>query len=153
MKTNESDIKYLHRLIRRYFDATASDVEERRLRRLLAETRLESPEIEQVRAVMGFYAVGRKTSPRRRSLRLPAAATAAAAAAVVAVCVGANALFGPAGADANQCVAYVGKTEITDSRSVMAMMQNELAEMSRASASVRADVASELSLIIKSSEQ
>lgn len=156
MKPNEIDIRYLHGLIDRYFDATASEAEERELRRLLVSTRLQSPEIEQARAVMGFYAVGRKAEPRRRRrLHLPTAATAAAAAAVVAVCVGANALFGPSGAtgDANQCVAYVGQTEITDSRRVMAMMQNELAEMGRASESVRADVASELSLIIKSSEQ
>ena len=150
MNKNEIDIKYVHGLIDRYFDATASEAEERELRRLLASARLLSPEIDQARAVIGFYAVGRKAAPGRRRLRWPAAA---AAAVVVAVCVGSGVLSGPAGADANQCVAYVGQTEITDSRRVMTMMQAELAEMSRASESVRADVASELSLIIKSSEQ
>ncbi len=151
MKTKETDINYLYRLIERYFDATASEGEERELRRLLASTRLESPEIEQARAVLGFYAAGRTPRVRRR-LRLPAAA---AAAVVVVAGIGAAALFGPwrAGGQANQCVAYVGSTEITDSHRVMAMMQSELAEMSRASESVRADVASELSILIKSSEQ
>ncbi|MDE7335205.1 MAG: hypothetical protein K2N10_02685, partial [Muribaculaceae bacterium] len=125
MKPNESEIKYLNRLINRYFDATASEAEERELRRMLASTRLRSPEIEQARAVMGFYAVGRKAAPAGRQWRLPAAVTAAAAAAVVAVCVGANALFGPSAAHANQCVAFGGQPSITDSRSVLAMMHSE----------------------------
>lgn len=145
---NEADMNHINRLIDGYFDATLSEAEERELRRLLADARLQSPEVDQVRAVMGFYAVESKTQPRRRRLRFPkvAAAAGAAAAVAVAVCLGTK-------AEASQCVAYVGDAKITDSRQVMAMMQNELAEMGRASESVRADVASELSLIIKSSEQ
>lgn len=80
MKTTETDI-----LIQRYFDATATAVEEKRLRAILADPATErTPAVEEARAVMGYTAVASAViRPRRSSRRWVAAASVAASVAVV----------------------------------------------------------------------
>lgn len=147
MKQSKPDIKRLHQLIERYFDATATSAEEAELLRDLADPTLTSPEIEEARAVIGFFAVerSRKTTRRRH---LPAGwQRAAAAVAIAAVC--GVALFTMPGRDTKQpdrCVAYVGDTEVTDSRMVMAMMRSDLSDLGEASADVRDDFGDQLSI-------
>ena len=152
MKSNKTDIKRLNQLIDRYFDATATEAEERELRLTLATTPLSSEKIDEARAVMGYFAAGRRdgaTRRRRKSQWLRAAAAVAAA----AVCGGALLTFISDGHTPNQCVAYIGETEITDSHAVLAMMRSDLAEIGEASQSVQTDVASKLSTLFNSSLQ
>ena len=152
MKSNKTDIKRLNQLIDRYFDATATEAEERELRLTLATTPLSSEKIDEARAVMGYFAAGRSvgaTRSRSKSQWL----RAAAAIAVAAVCGTALLTYHPGDKVADQCVAYIGETEITDSHAVLAMMRSDLAEIGEASQSVQTDVASQLSTLFNSSLQ
>lgn len=82
MKATETDI-----LIQRYFDATATTDEEKRLRAILADPATERTQaVEEARAVMGYTAITRAVSrPRRSSRRWVAAASVAASVAIVAL--------------------------------------------------------------------
>jgi hypothetical protein len=148
MKQSDHDIKRLHRLIERYFDATATSVEEAELRRRLTDTSLTSPEIEEARAVMGFFVAGRSRKKASRRYHLPAGwQRAAAAVAIAAVC--GIAMLKMPGRDADmadRCVAYVGSTEVTDNRMVLAMMRSELNDLGEASAEVHNDIGGQLSI-------
>lgn len=148
MKSTESDIKRIHYLVDRYFDATATDAEERELRRALTVTKCRSEKINEARAVMGYFAIGH-TAPRRRLGIMPRVA----AAAVAAVVCGAAATLAFRQTNADRCVAYVGHTEITDSHRILAMMHSDLAMMGKASQSLQTDVASELSTLFSSTQQ
>ena len=152
MKSNKTDIKRLDQLIDRYFDATATEAEERELRLTLATTPLSSEKIDEARAVMGYFAVSRKNQVDSAS-RGGSWLRAAAAIAVAAVCGTALLTYHPGDKVADQCVAYIGETEITDSHAVLAMMRSDLAEIGEASQSVQTDVASQLSTLFNSSLQ
>ncbi len=152
MKSDQSDIKRLHQLIDRYFDATATDAEEHELLLTLATTRLSSEKIDEARAVMGYFAVSRnvvakKSAGGRSWLRI------AAAIAVAVVCGTALLTYRPSDDVADQCVAFIGETEITDSHTVLAMMRSDLSEIYEASQSVQTDVVSQLSTLFNSSLQ
>ena len=84
MKQSSPDIKRLHTLIVRYFDATATEDEEAELRRGLADTSLSSPEIEEARAVLGFFVTESRLP--RRSRQQSVWFRIAAAIALAAVC-------------------------------------------------------------------
>lgn len=149
MKQTSPDINRLHELIERYFDATATEAEEAEMRRGLADMSLNSPRIDEARAVTGFFAVERQRQRRaaapRQTVHWP---RIAAAIAVAAVC-GAALLTIPRHSDAepDRCVAYVGDTEITDSQEVLAIMRSNLDELGEASADMRDDVNSQLSIL------
>lgn len=151
MKPNETDIKRLNQLIDRYFDATATEAEERELRLTLATTPLSSEKIDEVRAVMGYFALSRKAQARNTSKGV--SWLRAAAIAVAAACGTALLTYHPGDKVADQCVAYIGETEITDSHEVLAMMRSDLAEIGEASQSIQTDVASQLSTLFNSSLQ
>ncbi len=148
MKSNKTDIKRLHHLIDRYFEATATEAEERELRLALASTTLSSDKIDEARAVMGYFTIGRKA--RRQS---GAWLRAAAAVAVAAVCATAILTYRTDDKADDRCVAYIGGTEITDSHEVLAMMRSDLDEIGQAAQSVQTDVASQLSTLFNSSLQ
>lgn len=148
MNQTTPDINRLHELIERYFDATATEAEEAEMRRGLADMSLNSPRIDEARAVAGFFAVERgrrKAAERRQTVRWP---RIAAAIAVAAIC-GAALLTLPrhSGSEADRCVAYVGGSEITDSREVLAIMRSNLDDLGAASDAVRDDVDSQLSIL------
>ena len=150
MKPTESDIRRIDLLIDRYFEAETTEAEERELRLALAATKCRSAKIDEARAVLGYLAVGRNEARRRRIFTLP---RVAAAAAVAAVCTAvALPLMQRADSGADRCVAYVGRTEITDSRRVLQMMHSDLALMGEASQSLESDVASQLSTLFNSAE-
>ena len=152
MKPTESDIRRIDLLIDRYFEAEATEAEERELRLALAATKCRSAKIDEARAVLGYLAIGRNEARRRRIFTLPR--VAAAAAAVAAVCAAvALPLMQRADSGADRCVAYVGRTEITDSRRVLQMMHSDLALMGEASQSLESDVASQLSTLFNSALQ
>lgn len=152
MKSNKSDINRMHRLIDRYFDATATEAEERELRMSLASTALSSEKIDEARAVMGYFAIGRSIKAPK-SNRGGAWLRAAATVAVAAVCGIALLTFRPDGKAVNRCVAYIDGTEITDSHAVLAIMRSDLAEIGAASQSLQTDVSSQLSTLFNSSLQ
>lgn len=146
MKQTSPDINRLHELIDRYFDATATEAEEAELLRGLADPTLTSPRIEEARAVAGFFAVERSHRSRQR-IRTPRWPKMAAAIAAAAVC-GTALLTLPnhENSEPDRCVAYVGGTEITDSREVLAIMRSNLDDLGEASADVRSDIDAQLSI-------
>lgn len=147
MKPTESDIRRIDLLIDRYFEAETTEAEERELRLALAATKCRSAKIDEARAVMGYLAIGRNEARRRRIFTLPRVAAVAAVCAAVAL-----PLMQRADSGADRCVAYVGRTEITDSRRVLQMMHSDLALMGEASQSLESDVASQLSTLFNSAE-
>ena len=152
MKPTESDIRRIDLLIDRYFEAEATEAEERELRLALAATKCRSAKIDEARAVLGYLALGRNEARRRRIFTLPHVAAAAAVAAAACAAV-ALPLMQRADSGADRCVAYVGRTEITDSRRVLQMMHSDLALMGEASQSLESDVASQLSTLFNSALQ
>lgn len=76
------DTNYYKHLSRKYFEATATAAEERRLKAFLART--EDHAFDEVKAVAGFFAAGRKAKPVRRINWLPAVAAAMVAVALPA---------------------------------------------------------------------
>lgn len=126
-------------LVARYFEAETTDEEESRLRRLLCSPEGQDPRFDEVRAVLGFLAVGRQIhrqqpSPtkqparRRPLLRRPLAA----AAAIVTICLAGTAVWTAqrtvdADRNAEVYIAYIGNRKITDKDIVMREMHNSLA--------------------------
>lgn len=127
---------YWDRLVERYFDATATDDEERALRRFLASLAGAHPRYDGVRAVMGYLVTARRRHEAATPVRPQARRTfgtrlrhAAAAAAVLAV------LGGAAGVVhwrvQNVCVAYAGGRRLTDREDVMQQARASLRAMQR----------------------
>ncbi|MGM9802132.1 MAG: hypothetical protein ACI309_07510 [Candidatus Limisoma sp.] len=122
MKANV-DINYWRNLAERYFEAETTDTEETALRRFLA-TDAATAEFDDLRAVMGFAVVGRRSTDRRHRRRT--AIRWAAAAAVVAVIVA----MPFAMSNSNEVyVAYVGGEKITDRDEVVNQMHSAMAHV------------------------
>ena len=131
-------------LVARYFEAETTDGEESRLRRLLCSPEGQDPRFDEVRAVLGFLAVGRQIhrqqpSPtkqparRRPLLRRPLAA----AAAIVTICLAGTAVWiaqrtVDADRNAEVYIAYIGNRKITDKDIVMREMHKSLAAVTAA---------------------
>lgn len=145
MKQN-NDIRQIHQLIERYFDATTTEAEERQLRHLLATTKFLTPEIEQARAVIGFYAASKEINQkkRKRTINLPRIAAAVVIAAVSAT---AATLFFSGNETENRCIAYVGGVEITDQDHVLSIMHEDLQLFEDAADNIEADLDNELSIL------
>lgn len=125
MKTTETDI-----LIQRYFDATATAGEEKRLRTILADPATErTPAVEEARAVMGYTAVASAViRPRRSSRRWVAAASVAASVAVV-VLIGWHSL---SAADDNTAVIYANGRVIHSTEQAIDIMTAQLGAIGEA---------------------
>lgn len=118
-------------LTERYFEGATSIAEEGRLRSLLADRRLDGPDLDEARAVMG-YAMFMPRARRHRSISWSAVSGMAAA-----IAVGVTVAFGLARNDSginvqSQCIAYVGGHEVTDRDAVMAMVNEDLSDFSEA---------------------
>ncbi len=125
MKTTETDI-----LIQRYFDATATAGEEKRLRAILADPATErTPAVEEARAVMGYTAVASAViRPRRSSRRWVAAASVAASVAVVML-IGWHSL---SAADDNTAVIYANGRVIHSAEQAIDIMTAQLGAIGEA---------------------
>lgn len=133
-------------LIERYFDATASEAEERELRLALADPALSGKEIDEARAVLGYFAVARdKSTPdiRRRNYR-PAIA---AAITLALVCAAALPLIFSGHAEQNTCIAYIGGRQIVDQAKVIGLMNSDLEMLGDASAAMKSDFQSQISAL------
>lgn len=122
---------YWDGLIARYFDGTTTEEEERRLRRFLA-----SPEsagrYDDVRAVVGFFAVGRQVHTHRLAKRRPfrPARHWVAAASLLLLLSGGSGWW-IAEKRQNVCVAYIDGVRLTDPELVMQQAGHALAAVKR----------------------
>ena len=120
-------------LVERYFEVETTEAEEAALRRFLCTTQGSAPRYDEVRAVMGFLAVGRSQQapavPQKkgRSIRLQTLGRIAAAV-IVAVGVG-LAAWHTQSRPTEVCIAYVDGREITDREAVIALMTGTMQEV------------------------
>ncbi len=114
--------EYWLRMADRYFEAETSDNEERLLKRFLATDEGQDEAFDEVRAVMGVFAVGKKATVHKRRKSVVWIWTAAAAAVVGLFFVLTPILKQPKSTDI--CVAYVDGKVITDRSQVLAMMHS-----------------------------
>lgn len=121
-------MKRIDTYIEKYFDGTLSEAEERRLKAFLASRKGQASEYDEVRAVMGFFSVGRAVSRKeskkysRNRMALCWIVAAAAACAAIFITVGVN-----VSNEENVCVAYFGGRKITDREVIMNDVDKTLA--------------------------
>lgn len=129
------DRKKIDRYIESYFDATLSQEQERELRAFLASSQAEDPKYDEIRAVMGFFSVGRSLEKRRRARSFGAASvlkvTAVAASIVGAFLLGLNINLEKAipSEQREVCYAYINGEVITEPTIVMCDVENTLIEL------------------------
>lgn len=120
-------------LVERYFEAETTEAEEAALRRFLCTPQGSARRYDEVRAVMGFLAVGRSQQApvvlqkKGRSIRLQTLGRIAAAV-IVAVGVG-LAAWHMQSQPTEVCIAYVDGREITDREAVIALMTGTMQEV------------------------
>lgn len=110
-------------LIDRYFEADLSDAEELELKEFLVSDKGQSPEYDEVRAVMCYFAAGRALSSGGRSVLWPRLAAAAAAVALF-LTIGIH-IYN----NNNYCVSYADGVKVTDKEVVMNDVDNILADL------------------------
>lgn len=117
-------------LVARYFEAQTTPAEEERLRRFLTSPRGADARYDDVRAVMGYLAVGRSQArrPRRQRRPLRPAAVWRVAAAVCLVAGLTATLATVHYRRENVCVAYVSGQKETDPDAVMRYMEAAFSE-------------------------
>lgn len=119
------------KLTARYFEAETSEAEERLLKSFLCTPESNDPAFEEVRALMGLGAYGRRVlqggrasrtaTPHKRPTTLLKWAAAIAIVLLTGVSAGTFAYQ-----HNNQCVAYIDGRKITDSRQVMQAMRTSM---------------------------
>lgn len=123
-------MKQINEYIDRYFEGTLSEAEELRLKAFLASPEGQAPEYDEVRAVMGYFAVGKSISrddaKEYSSVRRTvwSRIAVAAACAVIFIALGVNFYN-----KENICVLYVGGQKVTDKEVVMNDVDNILADL------------------------
>lgn len=116
------DKMYWKQLTQRYFEAETTRSEEEMLKRFAAAT--DDPEFDELRAVMGYLAVGRNF----HSHRMPWYRWAGIA--VVAVlCLLPLAHYLTLANEEDICVAYVNGRRMTDTEEVMRLMEQALSDV------------------------
>ena len=123
-------MKKIDELVDGYFEGTLSEDEEAALKIFLASEEGQGPEYDEVRAVMGYFAVGRSVEILR-SRPLPQndrkvwrRILAIAASMAIIITLGIN-IFN----QNNVCVSFVGGKKITDREVVMNDVDNILADL------------------------
>ena len=117
--------KYMN-LMQRYWDAETTPEEERDLARYVA--RVDDPEFEELRGVLGYLSIGKEKKVRKaNTIRLiPVFAVAACIAAVVAIGFTIRNSGSQTGEELYVCYSYGEKT--TDNQQVMASVASSLAD-------------------------
>lgn len=126
MPSHDNKIRLTHSLIRRYFDGNTSLDQEKQLRELLADNRLSSPEIEEARAVIGFFAAeAAATAPAasRRRQRVPSLLKIAAALVALLSAAAVTVATFSASDPSPRCIAYINGTTISDTDKVMELLE------------------------------
>ena len=120
-------MKKIDEIIDGYFEGTLSAEEEVQLKVFLASPEGQSSEYDEVRAVMGFFAVGKAIDNRARIIRRPALwrrVAAVAAGLALLISIGIN-IYNKE----NICVSFVGGQKVTDKEVVMNDVDNILADL------------------------
>ena len=120
-------MKKIDEIMDRYFEGTLSAEEETRLKVFLASTEGQSPEYDEVRAVMGYFAVGKAINNRAKIIRRPVLwrrVAAVAASLALLITIGIN-IYNKE----NICVSFVGGQKVTDKEVVMNDVDNILADL------------------------
>ncbi len=123
-------MKQINEYIDRYFEGTLPEAEELRLKAFLASPEGQAPEYDEVRAVMGYFAVGKSISrddaKEYSSVRRTvwSRIAVAAACAIIFIALGVNFYN-----KENICVSYVGGQKVTDKEVVMNDVDNILADL------------------------
>ncbi len=119
----------INEYVDRYFEGTLSEAEEQRLKAFLASPEGQTPEYDEIRAVMGYFAVGKALS-RKEAKEYSRVRTVWGRIAVAAVCA---VIFIALGVNVynkeNICVSYVGGQKVTDKEVVMNDVDNILADL------------------------
>ena len=124
----------INEYIDRYFEGTLSEAEELRLKAFLTSPEGQASEYDEVRAVMGYFAVGKSLSRKeadeysRKGIRRHGSAwlrvAVAAVCAVIFITIGVNVYN-----KENVCVSYVGGQKVTDKEVVMNDVDGILADL------------------------
>lgn len=128
MKSDERSHYDMDDIVRRYYDGLTTDAEEALLKRFLASPAGADARYDEVRAVMGFFAVGRslhqeERAGRRRLGTVTIRRRVVAAAAVVVLMLGASwGVYHYLTPEAD-CIAYVNGKTVTDPELVRQEMQ------------------------------
>ncbi len=122
-------MKQINEYIDRYFEGTISEAEELRLKAFLVSTEGQASEYDEVRAVMGYFAVGKALSRKEakeysRVRTVWGRIAVAAAFAVIFIALGVNVYN-----KENICVSYVGGQKVTDKEAVMNDVDGILADL------------------------
>lgn len=137
MNTMKQDKQYWQRLSERYFEAGTTDSEEEQLRHFAATT--DDPDFDELRAVMGFAAMGRKirnSNTQTMGISAPQPGWSiyqshrriTGIAASLLLVLGLLAYFMPRQQEPD-CVAYVNGREVTNPDQVMALMQQTMLDV------------------------
>ena len=123
----------IDRYIEAYFDGSATPAQERRLKRFLASPAGQDSRYDEVRAVAGFFSVGKSLHKARGTRPAMPYAWKAGLAAAMACCIAAalviGDLSGKRAAQEDECWAYVSGQRITDRTLVMDEMENTLSDL------------------------
>lgn len=132
----EKDYQYWKELARRYFDAETTEAEERALKRFAASPEADDAEWDELRAVMGYAAMGRRvhggTDKKAPVRQLTYRTRIAVAAAIVAGLVAIPAIRWMTTQKAESqdiCIAYVNGNRVTDPTQVMQAMHRAMAHV------------------------
>lgn len=125
-------------LMQRYWDAETTPEEERDLARYVA--RVDDPEFEELRGVLGYLSIGKEKKVRKvRTVHLfPLVAVAASIAAVIAI--GFSLRYSGAKADDELYICYSYGEKMTDNQQVMASVESSLADFFGGSSPVEANL-------------
>lgn len=148
MSMNKSQ---LNTLIEHYFNGDTSVEEERILRNELATTRLDSPEINEARAVMGYglaqYNRRSHRSEKKHWLR------AVASVAIIALLSTTGYHLSQSGNVTPDCIAYIDGQRITDNDKVIDMMFEGLSNIADAAEASQTQTISSLENLISAMNQ
>lgn len=132
MTKQQIELNELLQQIERYFDCSLSDEEEQLLRSAIAETTLDHPSIDEVRALMGFRRPSltiNQTTPKsmesRRRLLITATGIAASIALIVVAAFGISSL-GSASKLEPTCIAYIHGETVTDEEAVIRQLTADM---------------------------
>ena len=126
-------MKKINEYVNRYFEGTLSEAEELRLKDFLASPEGQAKEYDEVRAVMGYFAVGKSLARKERKEYSRSVSgwngrlwlkTAVAACVGIFIALGVN-IYNKE----NICVSYVGGQKVTDKEVIMSDVDGILADL------------------------
>ena len=126
-------MKKINEYVNRYFEGTLSEAEELRLKDFLASPEGQAAEYDEVRAVMGYFAVGKSLARKERNEYSRSVSgwngrlwlkTAVAACVGIFIALGVN-IYNKE----NICVSYVGGQKVTDKEVIMSDVDGILADL------------------------